>query len=295
MLPGDSLLTFDRSLQRLSLFDAQGELVTTARVSAPGAPPLQEPVNIAGSADLLTMAFVGQDPSDPGPYFVSQVVGVYDRELGTYHALDTVGGAEAALVEREGRLVPAIVPFGRKSDFAASAEHVYVMDGRDETTIRVYAVDGYQLVRLLRFVFPRPEIDQAMTDRWVASFLEKNRHVFADERVAEMWRYGFSRVSPPARIPPFRSLEVDQDGDLCAERYGPTEVAPPEFWCFTPLGEYVRSVVLPSAPRRTGFPHQDPQLGLGGDDVLGVWEDELGIQSVRAYPLRPAGRGSGRN
>ena len=43
-------------------------------------------------------------------------------------------------------------------------------------------------------------------NRWVESFFEKNRNVFANERVAQLWRYGFERVSPPAELAPFRSL-----------------------------------------------------------------------------------------
>lgn len=53
-------------------------------------------------------------------------------------------------------------------------------------------------------------------NRWVESFFEKNRNVFANERVAQLWRYGFERVSPPAELAPFRSLEVDANGNLYA-------------------------------------------------------------------------------
>lgn len=51
----------------------------------------------------------------------------------------------------------------------------------------------------------------------------------------------------------------------------------------------MRSVELAAATRRTGFPHQDPSLEIGDDYVLGVWEDELGVQYVRLYPLRREG------
>ncbi len=37
---------------------------------------------------------------------------------------------------------------------------------------------------------------------------------------------------------------------------------------------------------RTGFPHQDPPVEMGERYVLGVWVDELGVESVRLYPLR---------
>lgn len=48
----------------------------------------------------------------------------------------------------------------------------------------------------------------------------------------------------------------------------------------------MRSVAFAETPKRTGFPHQDPQLEIGRDYVLGVWADELGVETVRLYRMR---------
>jgi hypothetical protein len=122
------------------------------------------------------------------------------------------------------------------------------------------------------------------TDSWVRTYAGESAELEA------RWRHGFREIPPPERIPVFRSLEADTEGNVCAERYPLTVDAAPHYWCFTPEGRFLGSIRLPAGLVRRGPPHFDPQLEIGATHVLGIWADSLDVQRVRLYPLhrRPA-------
>lgn len=243
VLAGDSVLVYDRSLQRVTVLDSAGGFVKSWSTIVAGAPILQDVVGVTSTGDVVMYAFVGAEPQTVGPYTTPQVIGVFDRASESYSVIDTIAGSEAAQVRREGRLVPAIRPFGRKSDIAVAGPHIVVLDAEVEQSIQVYSPDGH-LVRAVRFDVPRQRIDSRLVNAWIESFFD--RYTFAAERVEDSWRYGFERTSAPEEVPLFRSLEVDRQGNVCAERYGPTETATWVYWCFTPDGRFARRVVLPN-------------------------------------------------
>lgn len=112
--------------------------------------------------------------------------------------------------------------------------------------------------------------------------------------VEEWWRFGFREVPPPGSIPLFRSLEVDAEGNVCAERYPLTWDSPSSYWCFTPEGHFARGFRLPPGQVRRGpHPYWDPQLQITQTGVVGIWADELGIEYVRVFELRPASAPTG--
>ena len=283
-LPGDSVLAFDRSNQRISLFDPEGGFVTSWSARVAGAPPIQNAVGVAVGGVVLR-GFIGDDPDTPGRYIAPEVLGVFDRIGNAYRTIDTIGGPEAAQVDRDGRLRAAMVPFALKSDVAAAGDLVFALDTEAEGSLNIYDHSG-ALVRILRFASERLAISPAMVSDWIESFFDVNDFQF--EQVEEAWRAGFEQVEVPDRIPLFRSLVATDVGAVCAERYGPLESTPPVYWCFTPEGHWTRIVAIPAGLKRTGFPHQDPQVRIGMDYVLGVWKDELGVESVREYELRAA-------
>ncbi len=287
LLPGDSLVVFDRGHQRMSVFTDDGAFVRSHPVAPREVFGIWEAEGVTGEGNLLITTFVGEDPSLPGPYFAPEVVGLFRGTSGTWIPVDSVGGTESALVERAGGLTSAIRPFGRKSDFASSGRHIFVLDGRESRSIRVYSSDG-RLTRILRVELPRIAVDPARTEAWIESFFELNADALADERIAEHWRYGFARVAPPPEIPVFRSLTVDREGNVCAERHGPAETTPPTYLCFSPEGEPLRRVVFPPGLHRSGFPRQDPGVEIGAGHILGTWRDEMGVSRVRLYSLEEA-------
>jgi hypothetical protein len=51
----------------------------------------------------------------------------------------------------------------------------------------------------------------------------------------------------------------------------------------------IPTIRLSETPSRGLHPFHDAQLEIGKDYVLGVWEDGLGMEYVRKYPLVPVG------
>ena len=272
---------FDHRIQRISLFDPSGQFVTSWSVRVDGAPPIQNAVGVTASGDVVLRGVIGNDPESAGTYFTPEVIGVFDRATSDYSPVDTLSGPEGAQVVRDGRLLPAMIPFGRKSDVVTSEGTTFALDG----SINVYGPRG--LVRIIRVQQAETPVTEDLKEAWVSSFLDVTD--FEYEQVAEMWRAGFEQVDLPAPIPRFRSLAPGPSGGVCAGRYGLLESTPPEYWCFSSNGHPDRIVLLPGRLKRTGIPHQDPQVRIAEDHVLGVWQDELGIESVRLYTLLARG------
>ena len=279
-LPEDSVLAFDRGHQRVSVFDPDGRFVVSWSTVANGAPPGQDVVGVTRSGDVVMRGFVGGDPQAVGSHLAPEVIGVFRRATSSYVPIDTIRGSELAQIERDGRLVPAILPFGRKSDVVVAGDLVFALDADVPATIKVLSPDR-GLVRVIQVVQQPTQVTEELKDAWVRSFFEVNAIRY--ERVVEMWQYGFEHVELPATIPLFRSLAPDARGDVCAERYGLTESTPPEYWCYAPDGTPSRIVRLPGGLKRTGFPHQDFQVRLGPTGALGLWKDSLGVESVALY------------
>jgi hypothetical protein len=286
VLAQDSVLAFDRNHHRLTLFGPAGEFAESWTTRVTDAPPIHDVAGHLTTGEVLLRGFIGDDPDPVGPYLASEVIGTFDRARERFRAIDTISGSEMAQVERDGRLVPAIRPFGRKSDLVTNGRWVFALDAADPAAIRVYAPDQ-GLVRIIRVDAPLVPVSAALAEAWIASFFEAVD--FPYEQVADMWRYGFANVALPDSIPLFRSLAPDSGGGVCAERYGPLETTPPEYWCFSPDGDPRRVVRIPQGLNRSGFPHQDAQVSIGQDHVLGVWADELGVERVRVYLLEPEG------
>lgn len=279
---GDSILVFDQRLQRASVFDPTGRFVDSWSVYGAGAPAFQMGVGVSRKGDLVIFAWIDSAPNVVGPYTTSLVVGIIDRTDQSFQTLDTIGSVEEAQVERNGRLTRAFRPFGRKSDVAVSQSFIFVLDALAERSIHVYSSAG-ELVRILRFDIPRLASTSDRVTAWKASFLA--RHSEGSISLQESWAYGFDRTPPVDSIPLFRSLEVDVDGNLCAERYAMTETEARVYWCFSDGGELMRSITVDGGISQDVHPFLSPQVEVGGDYILGVWVDDLGVEHVRSYSL----------
>ncbi|MDP2954906.1 MAG: hypothetical protein Q8N53_00680 [Longimicrobiales bacterium] len=282
-LPEDSILAFDRGNQRVSVFDPAGQFVRSWNTIVHGAPPLQDAVGVTASGDVVMRGFVGGEPEGAGPYLTPEVIGVFRRAASSYVPVDTISSSELAQIERDGRLVPAIRPFGRKSDVVVAGDLIFALDAEAPGAIKVLSPDR-GLVRVIQVDQEPTQVTEELKDAWVQSFFDVN--AIRSERVVEAWQYGFEHVELPATIPLFRSLASDARGDVCAERYGLMESTPPEYWCYAPDGTPSRIVRLPSGLKRSGFPHQDFQVRLAPTGTLGLWKDSLGVESVALYRIQ---------
>jgi hypothetical protein len=279
-LPGDTLLIYDTRLRRVSLFDGSGKF--NAAHSLTGA-VLPYVAGVPGPRTLAGWQWVGEEPDKPGVYAAAVEFGTFDLADARFRAAGIFPGSEQSVVQYRGRAMPGFRPFGRSGDVAAAAGHIFTLASYDDAGIRVHDAAG-RLIRIIRVPLQTPSPDApaqaAWEDSWIARFSSGNAELEA------WWRHGFRETPPPARIPVFRSLEADTNGNVCAERYPLTWVSPLVYWCFSPAGEWLRAFELPAGMLRQGpHPHHDAQLEIGPDHVLGVWQDEAGVQHVRLYSV----------
>jgi hypothetical protein len=278
VLPGDTLLVHDSRLRRTSLLDDRGAFIEAHAVTGVMLPYM------AGQVSPRTLAgwqFVGMDDDRLGVYAAEMEVGMIDIGPGGFRAIATLPSVEEARVQYRGRLTRAFRPFGRESDVAAADGFIHVLTSSDDGAIRTYDSAG-ALTRILRVHAPTRATSGEAVQQWIDSWIA--RFSTGSTELEEQWLHGFRQTPPPDRIPVFRSLNVDAGGNVCAERYPDTWDSPARYWCFSPAGRLVRSFELPKGIARRGpHPYFDPQLEIGTDYVLGVWQDSLGVERVRLY------------
>jgi hypothetical protein len=281
VLQGDTILVYDSRLQRTSLFDDSGTFIGAHRVTNAVLPYM---VGVTGSSTLASYQFIGSDDDRLGVYAAPMEIGVIGIEDGNFRSVDTLASSEESRVQYRGRVTRAFRPFGRESDVAAGGALVYVLESSDDRSIRQYDSAG-TLKRILRVDVPRRAVDAAAVEAWVQSWIAAFSPGSAE--IEEWWRHGFQQTPPPELIPVFRALEVDADGNVCAERYPQRWADATRYWCFSRDGRPVASIQLPAGLLRRGpHPYFDSQLEIGRDYVLGVWQDSLDVQYVRIYTLR---------
>ena len=279
---GDTIIIHDRRLQRLSLFDPSGQFLDSdGPISS--AEMLPYVVGVLGSGKYVSWFWIGDEFEGLGVYASPVRFGASAMWSDSFHVVGTVLSGEESRVRYEGRVTRAFRPFGRETDFAVGGDLVFVLTSSDDSSIRVYDT-AHNLSRILRVDLPRQRVDasavMAWTDSWIAKYSD------GSAGLERWWRHGFRETPPPEYVPVFRSLEADKAGNICAERYPLTVDAEPVYWCFSPEGEYLRSIRLPAGLLREGpHPFFDSQLEIGENYVLGVWQDELDVEYVRMYRL----------
>ena len=279
----DTIVVYDRRLKRLSLFDAAGEFLASHGPIGSQQMLIPQVVGVLDTRDYVCWSYVPYEPDGVGVYAppfrfgLSAMSSDSIREAGT-----AISGEEAQVVYR-GQLTRAFRPLGRTSDVAAGGHHFYVLTSTDDAGVRVYDTSG-KLIRILRIDIPRLPVDESVVAPWADSWIA--RYAGGSTELEEWWRHGFRETPPPDHVPVFRSLEVDTDGNVCAERYPLTLDEKTTYWCFSPDGHFLRSIRLPRRLLRGGpHPHFDPQLQIGENFILGVWQDDNDVQYVRMYAL----------
>lgn len=275
----DSLLAYDSG--RLSVFDDRGRFIRRVNLLWPGRMP-----HVMGVADGVAGVRAGvfhippvgdlSFPPEPVDY------GMLELESGRI-VWEEEGFQGKRTFSFEGGAGLSVLPFPFDMDPAAimGRDGLHVTLGENQgPQIRRYGAAG--LSRIIRLAEPVPGAP-SMED--VHSLVEFEFEPYdMPDSIREMvfqdrsGRYG--DLPLPEILPVFSRLLIDDAGWLWAELYRFRVGAPVRWLVFSPNGEGVGSVDMP------------PDLHvwqIGRDFVLGVWEDELGVDYVRRHAL--IGRG----
>ncbi len=290
-IAGDSLVTYDETLMRVQLFDAEGQVARSFDVrpqrfdadggGVPSPEDLSAPdkaVGIAGRYLIVRFLELGdQRTSGVVRWIDDRLVAIALRD-GSVNDLIVVGGEEAAY--RGGRRDR--YAFGNHPEFGASADRVAVID-TEAWLVRVLSpADGAIQGIVRRDVEPREATD-AVFEEYLAGILEALSGLPPEEldRVEQMWR---DHPRAPV-LPVLRSIHVDATGNLWVAPYYLAGAEPPPFEIHAPDGTWLGSVSVPPGLQRAFVQILAPYMEIGEDYILGVWTDDLDVQYVRMYRL----------
>ncbi|MEZ4417947.1 MAG: hypothetical protein R3E10_19490 [Gemmatimonadota bacterium] len=278
VVPPDTILAFDRL--RMHTFLADGSLVTTSPFPAPnalGSGTGLQPVFPLPDRSML--ALVGRFRGGGSP------VGLYRPDQGT--ALIPAGGAAPILlgwylgIEQEykgegDRRLSVVPPFARFSAVAAGG----MADPRYATGDNaVYSIDIFDGSGALRQVVRRALPEIPVRAEWIEAWKDQQRNAsWTQGQLPELER-AWASMAVPETLPWFEALHIDDLGYLWVQRNLGTLSGDLTYDVFTPDGVFGGTVLVPAGL----WPL--PQPVITEDAFIGVWADELEVESVRVFPL----------
>jgi len=283
-MPGDSVAGWDVLAKRLSVFDdngAFGRAVTPDRVT--GMSASLRGVFADGSA-VVSPGKTAQalQTLEPGEY---RDPVVYLRFASGGAFLDTIAvapGTESVAYREETTFGNDPILFGRNHYVALGGDRFYAGDS-DALQVTMSTPDGTPLRIIRRAGTPRAvtPADLEEARRLAAESAQRGRLMLAQalgRPVAEPDPTGYvHRETYPA----FNRLLVDAEGHLWVRAY-PAPGAEARTWSvFDPAGRWLGDVEMPE---------RFEVFEIGGDYVLGRWQDEDDVHYIRVYPLvKPRG------
>ena len=169
------------------------------------------------------------------------------------------------------------LPFDIMPDAALGRDGLFLTLGENQgPEILEYDMSG-RLRRVIRLA--EPTLAPSVRDLKTLAEFRLDPYDMPDttrERLAQARTRQYGEMPLPKIMPVFARLLVDEVGWLWAELYRFDVRQPVRWLVFGPNGEGLGSVDMP--------PDLDVRQ-IGGDFVLGVWEDEFGVEYVRRHAL----------
>lgn len=278
-LLSDSLVAFDFSLGRLTVFNEKLEVARTANL--PGTPRVREVHMLKdGSAVLVPIFPTLLHYSGPGNELVRGTI-LLVRVSAEGELLDTItdiaGAEEFILLNESGGFDAGPSLFGQDSHVATGAGVVIAGDG-SEMAFEVYRPDG----TLVRRVRVDPFHDLRLADEAIEREITAFTGPEPESERARRWQQYFSEYPIPERRPAYGYLLVDELGFVWArEQLGLSEMNGAADWeVFSPEGRWIGSVSLPA---------RFQLMEVGENHVLGVRRDALDVEHPQMLRLSRQG------
>ncbi|MGH7502719.1 MAG: hypothetical protein ACREL7_13310 [Longimicrobiales bacterium] len=270
---GDSLYVFDASLDRLSVLTLAGDPIRTAGFGPVDRISLfrYSLVGTVGAELLFGTLFFQPVPRRPAAVYADSAPNlVYSQDgrpagtLGEPVRMDLFGETDGGGPQ----------PFGRMSALDTDGSSLFIGDGATYE-IRVYSAIG-ELVRIIRRAWEPQRVTPVLVDELVRMQMDLYGVAEGDARAAAI-REPFERLPLPEHTPAFGQLVVASSGHIWTQDYRPVEDGGDKQWSvFDPQGRWLGRVSVPGRHRL---------LDAGPDYILGIWRDDLGVESVRVYDI----------
>ena len=257
LLPGDTLIAFDRVLERLTVFDQEGGVIATNRmVPSPVSGHMLVMYKLGGLADsrliLFPSGFIPVLRPTPevtwetAPNLLYSLAGEFLDSIGEPSGIDMWSSVQGA----------AAVPFGRHSVATVAEGAVIITDGGG-MSVRRYDGEG-ELRSISRVVLPA--------------------RITTEEDRARMREYMHGTVPIADRMPWIGGIVAGEDGEIWVQEYRVFYSQDPGRWyVLDSNGHWLGIVEGPSQFRLTN---------VSGGLVWGVWRGEDDVETIRAYRVR---------
>lgn len=273
---GDSIVTFDTRLKRVSIFDPDGDLARVVSLAGPETPASLYIIGFFDSGRYL--AWGGTPPiselsmglrRDSVLFRVFRPDGTKQATLGRfpggsfYVQMRTIGSNTVPL--------PVAVPFSPAARGQVHGQYAYI-GVTDSYEVRLYDASA-TLHRIVRKAHANLRVRDQDLERFLAdrATSARSRDPWSEAEMAVL------REAPvPQRMPAYRRFRVGGDEHLWIEDYRRPGDETPVWQVFDPEGRLLGPVALP-----VGF----DALEFGADYVLGRATDELDIERVLLYEL----------
>jgi hypothetical protein len=270
----DTLVVFDPGVSRVSYFGTDGSLLGSVNLLQPegrtaglGAVPWARFSD--GTFLMRPNRFLPDSADGPGR---SSVHAVRVRDDGS--VVDTVGffpEADFVISPSGGPRQPR---FGKLAVIYVHGTSIYRGMG-DDFTIDEWDVTGRKVRSIRRRHEPRP-VTQPLVDALRAHDVEA-----APPARQDAIRRDYDERPRVDVLPAFgNTWLLDADGNLWVQDFLTAVDTASRWTVFAADGRWLGEVPIPIAFR----PHE-----IGTDYVLGVWRDELDVETVRRYPLTKPG------
>lgn len=246
-----------------SRFDTDGEFIDLLRLTLPeGGSPYAHACNAAGQH--LAIGW-GMPRTAIGRYRTRTRAMLLSLDGEVLADLGEVFGSERW--GNEGGSSPH--PYGRQTALALDARRAFIGEG-DDFEVREYDLAG-GLVKRIRWRGGDLSIDGAEIDRY-KNWVIETEQLDPRSRQAQF----FMTMEFPATTPAYTTLQIDDSGNLWVRRFARPGLESEDWDVFSPSGVWMGTVAAPIGLTITK---------IGDEYVLGIFEDEIGTEFVRMYPL----------
>jgi hypothetical protein len=266
-LLGDSILAYDYRNDRISVRDASGTLARTFRLEWFSGGLIPEAVLRDGTVATITGRRMTELPGS-GLILDSALISRYDL---TGALIDSLGRLphNQRVTFSDGNMNTTVgLPFSVNGRLAPSPDgYCYVFGTRFE--IRCFSYAGSTTLLIRNAATPRPIGPSDVEWFWENALAETNPVASAAMRRRR------EEMPFPDTFPAFEDLLADDLGRAWAQVY-PLPDAPELEWRVFDSGRWTARLTVPAAFQL---------MAISGDRLLGVWRDELGVESVRLYRI----------
>jgi hypothetical protein len=282
-LAGDSLVTFDQRLRRLSVFDPDKGFARSVRVGGTSDESWPEDAWLwhGGQVLVLQLSITPLDSVPPAAgvrrWPMRARLTLQDSSGQILKTSPPFAGMYTALHERG----DARVPFSNRPFAAVAPDRVYY--GSGSTFTLAYVDAAFSSRGELRWPSQRQELTQAEIDSvrdaaWAIAL----RRPLPRERLAEMFAISFAPQVQPEERPSIGRVFVDRVGQVWVERFQPIRLGsalqdPGDRWTVLSRdGEPIAQLRIP---------HNSRLEAVRDDRVLLVVRDSLDVQSVALHDI----------